>query len=218
MANIQKNFASVIALGSQNPQILNEDFLRINKIIPFDQPPYDKKTNFVSTLPFTTIAFGPVEIIVEEQRFQIRQAGLSDWDKTSIFDILINYFKVLEYTPVKTIGINLNCRIDFESIEESEKFQKLLLPEKSKIVEIISKDDIEIGLRLRYPFADKRQALLTVDRANQDALQRQLSFNYEFNCFKDGQTDWFLVETELSNVNKLSDYVSDLIDKLLEAM
>ena len=139
MADVQKNFASIVALGSQNPQILNVDFLKINKIIPADQTPFEKCTKFVSTPPFVIIGFGPIEILVEEQRLQIREASLSDWN-TSIFNIILNYYKVLKYTPVKTFGLNLICKIGFENVEESEAFQKLLLPEKSKIVEIIAED------------------------------------------------------------------------------
>jgi len=217
MADIQKNFASVVALGSQNPQILNEDFLKINKIIT-DQPPFDQKPSFVSTPPFTTIAFGSVEILVEEQRFQIREAGLSDWNETHIFDIAINYYDILKYTPVKTVGLNLSCQIDFENIEEAEKFQKLLLPAKSKIIEIISEDNVDISLRLRYPYADNGRVLLTIDRLRPDTLQRQLGFNYEFNCSEDGSTDWSMFKLELSNVNNLSDYFSKIIDNLLEAI
>lgn len=217
MANIQKNFASIIALGGQNPQILNEDFLKINKIIPA-QAPFDKKTNFISTPPFATIAFGPIEFLVEEQRFQIREAGLADWNETQIFDITIEYYKVLKYTPVKAVGINLNCQVDFENVEESIKFQKLLFPEKSKILEIISKDNIDISMRLRYPYSDNGRVLLTIDRSSQDNLQRQLSFNYEFDCIEGKETNWKMVQTELSHVNNIADYFSSIIDKLLEAI
>ena len=60
--------------------------------------------------------------------------------------------------------------------------------------------------------------MLTIDRTNLENLDNTIGFNYEFDCFKDSQTDWPTVETELSNVNNLSDYFSDMIDKLLEAM
>ncbi len=219
MANIQKNFASVVALGSQNPQILNEDFLKNNKILPSDQPPFDEKTSFICTPPFTSISFGSVEILVEEQRFQIREAGLTNWSESHIFGIAINYYKILKYTPVKTVGLNLNCQIDFENIEEADKFQKLLLPEESKILEIISENNVDIALKLRYPNTDNGQIQLTVDMPGHDTLQRQLNFNYEFNCLlKEGQTDWSVFEAELSNVNKLSDYFTGITKKLLEAI
>ena len=218
MANIQKHFVSLVALGSQNPQILNEDFLKINKIIPAGQPPFDQKTNFVSTPPFTTISFGPVEIIVEEQRFQIREGGLSDWTETSIFNIAMNYYKVLQYTPVKTFGLNLNSQIDFENAEEADKFQKLLLPEKSGITAIISEDNIDISLRLRYPYSKNGQVLLTIEGVGPDKLKKQLNFNYEFNCFKDGQTNWLAVESEISNVNNLSNYFDQIINRIKEAI
>ena len=124
----------------------------------------------------------------------------------------------MKYTPVRTVGINLNCQVDFENVEESIKFQKLLFPEKSKVLEIISEDNIDISMRLRYPHSDNGRVLLTIDRSSQDKLQRQLSCNYEFDCIEGKETNWKKVETELSNVNNISDYFSDIIGKLLEAV
>ncbi|MCK4819585.1 hypothetical protein KA005_27705 [bacterium] len=42
MASQSKNFISIVALGGQNPQILNVDFLKNNKIIPIDEAPFDQ--------------------------------------------------------------------------------------------------------------------------------------------------------------------------------
>ena len=51
MAEINKNFISFVALGRPNPQILNVDFLKDNKIVPVDEPPFDKL--FQQEKPFT---------------------------------------------------------------------------------------------------------------------------------------------------------------------
>jgi hypothetical protein len=119
---------------------------------------------------------------------------------------------------VKTVGLNLNCQIDFENVEEAEKFQALLLPEKSRIIEIISEKNIDISLRLRYPYAANSRALLTIRESSSDKLQRQLSFNYEFDCFKGSQTDWPMVIANLENTNKLINYFSSIIEKIRKAI
>jgi hypothetical protein len=216
MANIQKNLASVVALGSQNPQILNEDFLKNNKIIPVGQTIFDKVTNFISTPPFATIAFGSVEIVVEEQRFQIREVGLSDWEESCIFDIAKEYYKVLVYTPITTVGINLNAQISFENSEEASSFQKLLMPETGSINEIIAKKNADVSTIIRYPYSDNGQAMLTVDKSTPDGLNRPLSFNYEFVCPAENQAKWSKFNGELEKIEELSDYFSSILKDLLK--
>ena len=216
MANIQKNFASVVALGSQNPQILNEDFLKINKIIPTDQATFEKRTNFISTPPFATIAFGSVQIIVEEQRFQIREAGLSDWEKSCIFDIAKEYYKVLEYTPVTTVGINLNAQASFENSEEASNLQKLFMPVTSSISKIIAKKNTDVSTIIRYPYSDSGRAMLTIDKSTPDGLNRLLSFNYEFVCPSENQAKWSKFNDELEKIGELSGYFSSILNDLLK--
>lgn len=218
MANINKNFASLVAIGSQNPQILNEDFLKINGIIPADRPPFERKTKFISTPPFATIEFGPVSIIVEEQRFQIREVDLSDWKHSHVFNIATKYYEILKYTPIKTAGINLNSQIDFDSIEESEKFQNLLMPKTAKVIEIISKEDVDVSLRLRYPHLHNGRVLLTIEGVTLDKLHRQLNFNYEFECLEDNQTNWPKFKAELNNLNQLIKYFNSVLERFQEAI
>ena len=215
MANIQKNFASVVALGSQNPQILNEDFLKINKIIPSDQATFDKRTHFISTPPFATIAFGTVEIIVEEQRFQIRETSLSDWKESCIFDIIKQYYNVLKYTPIKTVGINLNAQISFDSPEEADVFQKLLMPVTSKISKIIAKENADTSMIIRYPYSDGGRSMLTIDKTIPGDLRR-LSFNYEFDCPSETPAKWSMFNSKLEKIEELSDYFSAILKDLLK--
>ena len=215
MAKIEKNFVSVVALGSQNPQILNEDFLKVNKIIPSEQSIFEKKTNFISTPILTTIAFGSVEIIVEERRFQIRHTNLPSWTETPIFDIVIKYYDVLKFTPVETAGFNFNCKIVFDSLEEANNFHKILLPDTSKIKEIIS-EDVDVGMKLLYSYKDNGRVLLTIERLIHEKSERVLNFNYEFSCLKDGQTKWSIFKERLSKVDQLTQYFSDITGRLLE--
>ena len=69
-------------------------------------------------------------------------------------NIAIKYFEVLPYTPLKVVGINLNATITFDTSQEAENFQQMFLPENSKVVTIISKDNIAADLVLRYPYSD----------------------------------------------------------------
>ena len=117
MANQTKNFISVVALGSQNPQILNVDWLIGNGIISEEQHPFNelfkegrKPTSFLSTPPFTTLVLGPLEFTVDEQRFQIRATSITNWEDTIIFDIAQKYFEVLKHTPLQAVGVHFNYK------------------------------------------------------------------------------------------------------------
>lgn len=214
MASIQKNFASLVALGSQNTQIINEEFLKNNEIIPRDSEPFNKQTDFLSTPPFSTIQFGPVEILVEEHKFQIREKGLTTWDETQIFDIAKKYYGVLKYTPIKVVGLNFHCLLTFDNSEEADSFHKLLLPNTSQILQVIPDSDIDISLKLHYPH-DTGRVLFSIEKLNPDSLQRQLCLNYEFDCFKDGKTEWGTFNSKISQRNEIEEYFAGIVNRLL---
>lgn len=221
MADLSKNHMSVVALGSQNPQILNVDFLRDNEIVPVNEAPFDELfkqekpfSKFISTPPFTNLALGPIEFIVDEQRFQLREYPITEWAEARIIRIMQNYFGVLKYTPLTMIGINLNSTISFASTEETETFQELFLPKASKVLEFLPKDRIDASMVLRWPYnkSDSRIAL-TIERTDVSKNKRMINFNYEFDF-----TDWKSFGEELNKMPEISIYSDSIIKQLLGAI
>ena len=219
MAEISKNFISLVALGRPNPQILNVDFLKANKILPVDEPPFDKLfqqekpfTNFVSTPILSELVLENIQFIVEVSRFQIRDSAVSEWTETKVLDIARKYFEVLPYTPLTVVGINLNVMITFVTPEESVNFQQMFLPENSKVLEIISKNNIAADLVLRYPYSDnKARIVLTLNQPIKARHKRAVNFNYEFDF-----TNWPDFATELGKIPEIGKYFDSIVSRLLK--
>ena len=102
MASQTKNFISFVALGRPNPQILNIDFLRNNRILPRENEPNNKNSEqeknvkkFVSVPGYANLVLENIEFIVDEGRFQITERSISEWNETKILQIAKRYFKVL---------------------------------------------------------------------------------------------------------------------------
>ena len=221
MAEISKNFISLVALGGLNPQILNVDFLKVNKIVPTSEPPFDKLfqqqkpfTKFISTPIVSELLLENIHFIVEEGRFQIRDVAVSEWDKTKVLAIAIKYFEVLPYTPLKTVGLNLNATITFETNQEAQKFQQIFLPEKSKVIGIISKENIVADLVLHYSYSDNGERIsLSLSQQNNTKIKRILNFNYEFDFI-----DWTHFGAELNKISQISKYFDSILEQLLKGI
>jgi len=221
MAELSKNFISFVALGGQNPQILNIDFLKAGDIIPVNQPPFDELLKqekpvkkFVSVPGFANLVLDNIEFIVDESRFQIREKGISEWSDTKILEIAKKYFEVLRYTPLKLVGLNLNSIITFGSSKEATSFQELFLSENSRIVGIIGKDKIAASIVFRYPYSNQGARItLTIEQPNKENKKRAVNFNYEFDF-----TSWTKFGSELGKISEISNYFDSIIQKLLEAI
>ena len=227
MASLTKNFVSLVALGSQNPQIINVDFLFKHSIVPIDKEPYKTLSKqekpfskFISTPPLSNLVLGQIEFVVEEQRFQVRETNISEWNETIVFTIAHEYFKVLPYTPVRIAGINFNETISFSDSNEEKSFQELFLPKSCGVFKVISKssDNINASSTLRFPFPKRDgRIMLTIDRSNEEHLKRNINFNYEFDCFSKTETDWDKFNSEINSASELFDYMDSLIDDLVKA-
>jgi len=216
MAQKIKNHISVVALGRQNPQILNPDFLKISSIVPVDKEPFlsvykegQPFTEFISTPPFTRLVIKNIDFIVDEQRMQIKQVGIDNWTNSPIFDILIKYYKVLPHTPLQIVGINLNYKIVFDNTGEIEKFQKTLFSQDHPIAHVIRSDRVNIGMELTYPYKDKDRIKIIIGRL-QDNF-RIVNFNYEFDYKGVGD-----LESKFKEFKNISNYCEDIFDNLIK--
>jgi len=126
MAEYKHNSVNVTVLGKMNTQILTHDWLVKNRIInktdfisgsksdsPFSQ--------FISTPPFTQLAYGHLVFTVEENKFVLSdsKAGIS---KTKIYRMVNKYFSLLPHTPLIKLGINVQGTLSFSSKEEENSF------------------------------------------------------------------------------------------------
>jgi len=219
MTELNKKSVNVVVLGRQNPQILNIDFLKSNEIItvtesPFKElfekeKPFDK---FVSTPVFTNLVLGPIEFVVDERRFSIRDKTIDDWVDTSIFDIALRYFETLRYTPINIIGINFTSEIAFSKIEEQKRFQELFLVEKSTILKIVDNDNVNASIVLRYPYPnDRGRVTLSINPYSEKQSSRIINCNYEFDC-----NDVEILKELIGKISEKAEYFDKILNDVLE--
>jgi hypothetical protein len=219
MASLSKNYLSFVSMGGLNPQILNLDFLKTNKIIPTDDEQFSEilkrekpLTRFVSVPGFANLVLENIEFIIDENRFQLREIKISDWSHTKILAIADKYFKVLPYTPLKVVGINLNSSINFESPQEAKNFQEVGFSSKSEIAKVISVDNITASIILQYPYKGSISRItIAIAQPDKGNKMRTINCNYEFD-FK----DWSNFQSELNHFSEVASYCDNINNKLVE--
>jgi len=118
---IDYNFITLVALGSFNPAIVSPDFLNtvceLNLGKPDDQSPPDIPV--IRHLQFQNLKF-----TVEMNRLQIMETGIEDIAKTRGLSIFNVYYEKLSYTPLKAVGVNINCDLIAEMETKTEALKK----------------------------------------------------------------------------------------------
>ena len=103
---IDYNFITLVALGSFNPAIVSPNFLNtvceLNLGEPDDQSPPDIPV--IRHLKFQNLKF-----TVEMNRLQIMETGIANIAETRVLSIFNVYYAKLPYTPLKAVGVNINC-------------------------------------------------------------------------------------------------------------
>jgi hypothetical protein len=95
---------SVVVVGS-NHNLLNPDFLRVNKIVPIDQ----EVTKTITTPPVAIVEYkSGLSITVEMEKLQVLQATLEKPESpiSIVPDVAMAYIRTLPHVPYKAVGIN----------------------------------------------------------------------------------------------------------------
>jgi len=183
---ISHNFASVIALGNFNPAIVTPDFL--NKDCKLDLgEPSGQSPPFIPV--HRSLQFENLSFVVDMEKLQIVETGPKDISKTRILSFFDAYYKKLPYTPLRAVGVNINCNL-FDETEARLKalIEKISCPKTYlgffQISEIrVSETSLQTGtdktwLSSNYRTENVRGLARQIDaKKEKDTLT--LNYNYE---------------------------------------
>ena len=118
---VDYNFITLVALGSFNPAIVSPNFLNtvceLNLGEPIDQS--------LPEIPVIRhLQFQNLKFIVEMNRLQIMETGIENITKTRVLSIFNVYYEKLPYTPLKAVGVNINCDLLAEMETKIETLTK----------------------------------------------------------------------------------------------
>ena len=219
MAKLVNNYASVVVLGRQNPQILNVDFLKQENIIPTDKPPFVKYmdpkkpfSGFLSTPPLAQLIFDNITFLVEENRFQIKEESIGKWTDTHVISIAEKYYETLQYTPNKVVGVNINSAVIFKSQEEASRFQELFIKNDCFVFQTINEKNMQASSVFRF-FSSTLDGRITLAFNQLVGLKRDINFNYEFDY-----QDLSNFKEELKKYPKIVEYSQEVITNLINGV
>jgi len=185
------NFFSIVFIGRQNPQILNHDFLTNNQVLPIRREPFKSLiknsskekppfTEYLSTPVVTTLAYKWISIIVEENRFQIKDSNFKIPSKSPVISIIKEYFgKRLRYTPFLLGGINFAGKLNFSDEDDERDFDKRLGIDIKKFETYFKTKRGRYSPKINF-FWNKDQIEFRVDKPKEGLMGGDINFNFEF--------------------------------------
>jgi len=219
MVEVKRHSINLVAIGRQNPQIINADWLKVNNVVPLNVSPFKELfaqeksfSKFVSTPVFANLVLGPIEFVVDQERFLITDTAINEWNDTRIFEISEKYFSVLCHTPIRLVGINMVANLTFSDPREDSGFQELFLPKEARVFSAIASKDVNASAAIRYlyPNGSGRLTLGLGELRQKEKIERMVHLNYEFD-FK----GWPNFKSELKQVPKVGEYWNGVLNQLL---
>lgn len=100
------NFVSLVALGNFNPAIITPDFLNKDCELNLGEPT-DQSPPFVPV--HKHLQFQSLRFTVDMDRLEILETGIKNIYEAKILQIFYTYYEKLPYTPLRAVGVNINC-------------------------------------------------------------------------------------------------------------
>lgn len=212
---IEYNSITLVALGSFNPAIVSPDFLNtvceLNLGEPVDQSPPDIPV--IRHLKFQNLKF-----TVEMNRLQIMETEIEDIAKTRGLSIFNVYYEKLPYTPLKAVGVNINCDLLAE-IETKTEALKKKVSNSGTYLDFFKTDKINVIESSMQTKSDKMWISSNYNIENVQGLTRSinvtqkkdsLTLNYNYEA---GELD-----KDKSNLSLLLDGYEKFCDEFLDFM
>ncbi len=191
-------FFSIVFLGSQNPQILNHDFLIDNQILPIEKEPFKSLmeraskekppfTQYLSTPLVASLTYKWISIIVEQNRYQIKDTHFTTPLESPIISIPKEYFgRVLKHTPITLGGINFGGDIIFSDEADEVGFDESLGIDRQKFQSHLGlvKTQYSPKINLVWDDGQEDQFELSLKKPKNFSGACAVNFNFEF-IYKD---------------------------------
>jgi hypothetical protein len=171
---ILNNFVSVVALGNFNPAILTEGFLSnicnldLGEVI--DHSPLEIPVHRM-------IKFKTFELSIDLDRLTIKQTEIKEITEAKVLDIFNEYYSKLPYTPLKAVGVNINCNLSFGSDRNAQSFEQQIIDPQAYLA-FFGVTKIDVTEKAAYMKSDK------IWQGSNYRIETLNDFNWQINASK----------------------------------
>jgi len=127
---IDYNYINLVALGNFNPAIISPDFIKSDCGFDFGELT-EQSPPFVPVVK--KLQFEEVLITADLERLELKETKVREDLKTEVVKIFQTVYNVLPYTPLRAVGLNINCRLLFENDVEFPSVEKKIASPESYI-------------------------------------------------------------------------------------
>jgi hypothetical protein len=175
------NYVNIVALGNFNPAIVTPDFLNKDCELKLGEPT-DQSPSIIPV--HRHIKFKNRIFDVDMDALKISETGIEDINKATITDFFSVFYERLPYTPLRAVGVNINCNLTITEIliDKLSKPQTYLKFLNAKEIETTEKsrqtitDKIWLGSNYRVDNVRGLTRLINTTR-KKDIIN--LNYNYE---------------------------------------
>jgi len=173
------DFSVVITANSNNPSILNQDFLKSNNII---SKSWETKGQQICSPPISQVEFKEgVRILSQLDKIIFFEIALNDWpDNVKVIKIAQKYIQTLPHVNYLAVGINLKNTYEFPNMTKARGFivDKFIKngPWLKK-----GKPPIRTGVNLQLPLSKNHMLNLSIqDIDKKDSKKGIVLVSYNF--------------------------------------
>ena len=115
---------SIVIIGNFNPAIFHPSWFSANNLLPKEET--EQATDLAISNELAMFNASEIQVQIEPVRFGVTT---KDANKSPVLrDLAMGCFLLLEHTPLKAIGLNMEFQFDLESIEKRTAIGERLAP------------------------------------------------------------------------------------------
>jgi len=149
---ININYLSLVAIGNFNPAILTPDFLNDVCQLNLGEPTHITPPE----IPVHKhIKFKNLDIEALLEHLVIKETGPEDIYESYILRIFDNIYRTLQFTPLKVVGVNVNCDLIDDTNTRADKLE-LLISNPDTLLSFFEVNQIDVTEKFLQIISEKK--------------------------------------------------------------
>lgn len=191
--DVEYNYINLVAIGNFNPAIINQNFLEKDCGFNFGELT-DQSPPMIPVIK--DLSFENMSININLERLELKEKNVEENLETKVIETFKSIYSVLPFTPINAIGVNINCKLKFDSEEAQSLKETISSPESYR--EFLKVEQLQVSESYGYMKENKTwlSSNIVIDEVNEltrridtylDKDFINLNYNNEANNLKENK-------------------------------